>query len=43
MNSGEARASDIAALIREANQRVLEQFGVELELDIELRGEWEVR
>ena len=43
VNSGEARATDVAALIREAHQRVLEQFGVELELDVELRGEWEVR
>ena len=39
VNAGEARASDVAALIREAHQSVLEQFGVELELDIELRGE----
>ena len=43
VNSGEARATDVAALIREAHQRVLEQFGVQLELDVELRGEWEVQ
>ena len=26
----------------EAHQRVLEQLGVDLELDVELLGEWEV-
>jgi UDP-N-acetylmuramate dehydrogenase len=29
-------------LIMEAHRRVLEQLGVDLELDVELRGEWEV-
>lgn len=43
VNLGEARATDVAALIRDAHQRVLEQFGVDLELDVELRGLWEER
>jgi UDP-N-acetylmuramate dehydrogenase len=38
-----AQAADIAALIMEVHQRVRERFGVELELDVELRGEWEAR
>jgi UDP-N-acetylmuramate dehydrogenase len=40
VNLGGASATDIAALIMEAHQQVLEQFGVNLELDVELRGEW---
>ena len=40
VNLGGASASDIAALVVEAHQRVLEQFGVDLELDVELHGEW---
>jgi UDP-N-acetylmuramate dehydrogenase len=40
VNLGGASATDIAALITEAHQHVLEQFGVNLELDVELRGEW---
>jgi UDP-N-acetylmuramate dehydrogenase len=43
VNLGGAQASDVAALIMEAHQRVLERFGVQLELDVELRGEWEIR
>ncbi|WP_322480883.1 UDP-N-acetylmuramate dehydrogenase [Thermogemmatispora sp.] len=42
VNLGGARAADIAALIREARNRVRERFGVELELEVELRGEWEI-
>jgi UDP-N-acetylmuramate dehydrogenase len=42
VNLGGAQAADVAALIKEAHQRVRERFGVELELDVELRGEWEV-
>ena len=42
VNMGGAQAADIAALIRETHQRVLEKFGVVLELDVEFRGEWEV-
>jgi UDP-N-acetylmuramate dehydrogenase len=42
VNLGGARAADIATLIREARHRVRERFGVELELEVELRGEWEI-
>jgi UDP-N-acetylmuramate dehydrogenase len=42
VNVGGARAVDVAWLIREAYNRVYEQFGVELELEVELRGEWKV-
>ncbi len=41
VNVGGASAADVAALIREARNRVHEQFVVELELEVELRGEWE--
>lgn len=40
VNLGGATASDVAALIREAHNRVREQSGIELELEVELRGEW---
>jgi UDP-N-acetylmuramate dehydrogenase len=40
VNLGGTSASDIAALVVEAHQRVFEQFGVDLELDVELHGEW---
>ncbi len=43
VNVGGASAADVAALIREAHNRVRERFGVELELEVELRGEWEVQ
>ncbi len=42
VNVGRARAADVAWLIREAHNRVYEQLGVELELEVELRGEWKV-
>lgn len=42
VNVGGASAADIAALIREAHNRVSERFGVNLELEVELRGEWKV-
>ena len=42
VNLGEARATDIAALMMQAHQAVREQFGVDLELDVELHGEWKV-
>ena len=42
VNVGGAKAADIAALIMEARNRVRERFGVSLELEVELRGEWEV-
>ncbi len=40
VNVGSASAADVATLIMEARNRVREQFGVELELEVELRGEW---
>lgn len=43
VNVGGARAADVAALMKEAHDRVLAQFGVTLELEVELRGEWEVQ
>ena len=42
VNIGGARAADIAALIKEAYTRVAQQFGVALEMEVELRGEWKV-
>jgi len=41
LNSGEARAVDVYALIQEARRAVQAQFGIELELEIELVGEWQ--
>ncbi len=40
VNHGHATASDVKALLDLARQRVLNQFGIELELEIELLGEW---
>lgn len=40
VNVGGASAADVAALIREAHTRVRDRFGVDLELEVELRGEW---
>ncbi len=40
VNLGGASAGDVVALIVEARKRVHEQFGVDLELEVELRGEW---
>lgn len=40
VNVGGASAADVAVLIMEARNRVRERFGVELELEVELRGEW---
>ena len=40
INRGRATAADIYSLICLAQQAVLEQFGVALELEIELLGEW---
>ena len=40
VNLGRARAADVKALIDLAQEQVREQFGVELELEIELIGEW---
>ena len=41
INRGSARAVDVMDLIEQARQAVLEKFGVELELEIELLGEWQ--
>ncbi|MBI4770931.1 MAG: UDP-N-acetylmuramate dehydrogenase [Chloroflexi bacterium] len=40
VNPGGARAEDVLALIRLAQERVKQQFGVTLELEVELVGEW---
>ncbi len=40
VNLGGASAADVVALIAEARNRVHERFGVDLELEVELRGEW---
>ena len=40
VNHGQAKASDVKALIDLARQRVKEMFGIELELEIELLGAW---
>jgi UDP-N-acetylmuramate dehydrogenase len=40
VNLGGASAADVVALIKEARNRVREKFGVDLELEVELRGEW---
>lgn len=40
VNVGGARASDVYALILLAQEEVMRQFGVALELEIELLGEW---
>lgn len=41
VNNGGATAQDYYCLIRQGQKRVLEQFGVKLELEIELLGEFE--
>ncbi len=40
INHGEARASDVRALIDLTRNTVRQKFGVELELEIELIGDW---
>jgi len=40
MNTGDATAADVAALIEHVQAEVKRQFGLELELEIELIGEW---
>jgi len=40
LNLGRATATDIAALLRQARQAVVDRFGIELELEIEMLGEW---
>ena len=41
INEGEATAEDVRSLIAEAWNTVREQFGVELELEVELIGDWQ--
>jgi UDP-N-acetylmuramate dehydrogenase len=41
INDGNATAEDVRALIAEAWHAVREQFGVELELEVELVGDWQ--
>jgi UDP-N-acetylmuramate dehydrogenase len=41
VNLGEARASDVKALMEAARDAVCKQFGIELELEQELVGEWD--
>jgi UDP-N-acetylmuramate dehydrogenase len=40
VNRGEASANDYAALIRLVQQEVFEKFGINLELEIEMIGDW---
>jgi len=40
LNKGKATASDIAALIAQVRDQVHEKFGIELELEIQLIGDW---
>ena len=40
VNLGQARAADVLALIHRAHAAVLKDFGVNLELEVELVGEW---
>jgi UDP-N-acetylmuramate dehydrogenase len=40
VNTGGATAADVVALIALARRTVHEQFGVDLELEVELRGDW---
>ncbi len=40
VNTGGATAQDVVGLIALARRTVREQFGIELELELELRGDW---
>ncbi len=40
INHGETKAEDVRALIYLAQKTVREKFGIELELEVELAGEW---
>lgn len=42
INSGKATAQDMNALITEAQKAVEKRFGIQLELEIELMGDWSV-
>jgi len=41
VNHGQTKASDIRSLIELAQKTVKEKFGIQLELEVELVGEWE--
>jgi UDP-N-acetylmuramate dehydrogenase len=41
INHGKTKAADVRALIELAQKTVADQFGVELELEVELIGEWQ--
>lgn len=43
INNGKASASDVFNLIRVARERVAEKYGVCLEMEIELVGDWQVK
>jgi UDP-N-acetylmuramate dehydrogenase len=40
INIGQTKAADMRALIELAQKNVLDQFGIQLELEVELIGEW---
>ena len=40
INNGQTCAEDMRALIELAQKAVLEQFGIKLELEVEMIGEW---
>jgi UDP-N-acetylmuramate dehydrogenase len=40
INNGRTKSSDMRALIELARQAVLDQFGIQLELEVECIGEW---
>ncbi|MGD8604008.1 MAG: UDP-N-acetylmuramate dehydrogenase [Anaerolineales bacterium] len=42
VNLGDARAIDVYELIEKARQEVRKQFGIDLELEIELIGDWKL-
>lgn len=42
VNLGGARASDVVALIKKTYQCVRDQSGIDLELEVELRGDWQM-
>jgi len=41
VNHGNTKANDIRALIELAQKTVEEKFGIKLELEIEMIGDWE--
>jgi UDP-N-acetylmuramate dehydrogenase len=41
VNAGDARATDVRALIRRCQAEVKERFGIDLVTEVELVGEWD--